>query len=163
MQAAQCAMHYNRCARFITGRFISKEDDTWIFPDNTKRLELVDLLSIGDCFKNRRGTVLCYAVGTEIYSKCQKSAVFKKLDDKLEWRREKNSVCLDLQNQNSIFDEAEISELGVMPSTLYCWFWCLIVSCQITPCDVSATVKQTVSMWWLKKLLNIVRIVHQGP
>lgn len=89
---------------------------TWIFPDTTKRLELVDLLSIGDYFKNRRGAVLCYAVGTEIYSKCQKSAVFKKLDDKLEWWKEKNSVCLDLQNQNSIFDVlAKILELGVMP------------------------------------------------
>ena len=45
---------------------------------------------------------------------CKNSAVLNKSDNKLEWWRGKYAVCLNIQNQNSIFDVIEISELGVI-------------------------------------------------
>ena len=109
---------HNRCARFITGRFITKEEDTWIFPDTATTLQLADLLSIDEYIMNRRNTISEYAMGTNIYSKCKKSGNYNKSDNKLEWWRVENTVCLDIQSQNSswnsIFDVAEIPELGAI-------------------------------------------------
>ena len=109
---------HNRCARFITGRFITKEEDIWIFPDTKTTLEVADLLSIDEYIMNRRNTISEYAMGTKLYSKCANSGNFNKSDNKLEWWRVENTVCLDIPNQNSnrssIFDVAEIPELGAI-------------------------------------------------
>ena len=49
---------HNKCARFLTGRYITKVDDEWIYPDTTKTLELAHLLPIEDCIKKcRRETI----------------------------------------------------------------------------------------------------------
>jgi hypothetical protein len=82
----------------------------WIFPETKRTLELAFLLPIDDYITNRRGTVLEYAMGTEIYSKCSESAILNKSDNKLEWWRDKNLGCLEIRN--SEFDVAEIPELG---------------------------------------------------
>ena len=103
---------HNRCARFITGRFITKSDDgTWVFPETTKTLELAYLLSIDDYIIQRRGTVLEYAIETEIFRRCQSAKEFFKSDNKLEWWTGINSdsVCEETQSE---FDVAEIPELG---------------------------------------------------
>ena len=79
----------NRCARFITGRFITKEEDgTWIFPETKKTLQLAHLLTVDDY------TIFNYAMGTEIYSKCKSAADIFKSDNKLEWWRDNNSFCV---------------------------------------------------------------------
>jgi hypothetical protein len=84
---------HNRCARFITGRFITKaEDGTWIFPDTKTTLLLAHLLPIDEYITKRRGTVLKYATETEIYSKCKISADLCKSDNKLEWWNDKHSL-----------------------------------------------------------------------
>ena len=102
---------HNRCARFITGCFITKEEDgTWIFPETKKTLQLAHLLTVDDYITKRRDTIFNYAMGTEIYSKCKSAADIFKSDNKLEWWRDKNSFCVEITD--SEFDVAEIPELG---------------------------------------------------
>ena len=58
---------HNRCARIITGRFITKEEDgTWIFQETTKTLQLAH---VDEYILKGRDTITNYAMGTEIYSK----------------------------------------------------------------------------------------------
>ena len=79
---------------------------------------MADLLSIDEYIMNRRNTISEYAMGTKLYSKCANSGNFNKSDNKLEWWRVENTFCLDIPNQNSnrssIFDVAEIPELGAI-------------------------------------------------
>ena len=75
---------------------------------------MAGLLSIDDYSTNRSERISNYATGKEVFSRCKKSAILNKLDNKLEWWRDKNAVCLIIQNQNSIFDVTKISELGAI-------------------------------------------------
>ena len=76
-----------------------------------KTLQLAYLLSIDDYIIQRRGTVLEYAIETELFRRCQSAKEFFKSDNKLEWWTGINSdsVCEETQSE---FDVAEIPELG---------------------------------------------------
>ena len=61
---------HNKCARFLTGRYITKIDDKWVYPETKKTLELAHLLPVEDYIMKRITTIRTYAFGTEIYKEC---------------------------------------------------------------------------------------------
>ena len=69
------------------------------------------LLSIDEYITKRRETVSHYAEQTKIYSKCKSAVEIYKSDNKLEWWRDKNSIC---EMVHSEFDVTEIPELGAI-------------------------------------------------
>ena len=103
---------HNRCARFITGRFITKQDDgSWLFPDTKTTLQQAFLLPIDDYITKRRETVSHYVEEKKIYSKCKSAVEQFKSENKLEWWRDNNLVC---EMVHSEFGVAEIPELGAI-------------------------------------------------
>jgi hypothetical protein len=105
---------HNRCARFITGRYITKENDTWIFPETTKTLQLAGLLTVDEYINNRKGTVLGYVKSTEIFKKCKEAETEFKSDNKMEWWKGKHFTCVEIFHRKSVFDVGEIPELGAI-------------------------------------------------
>ena len=57
---------HNRCARFITGRHITKVDDQWHYPETKQTLELAHVLPVEDYIIKRKNTILDFAYNTNI-------------------------------------------------------------------------------------------------
>ena len=98
---------HNRCARFITGRFITKlEDDTWVCPDTKTTLEMADLLPIEEYIERRKNTISEYAISTNIFHDCIQKSKYIKSDNSLEWWKNLNNT------NKTVFDVAEIPVFG---------------------------------------------------
>lgn len=58
----------NKCAHFLTGRYITKVNDEWINPETKKRLDLAYLLPIEEYTKNRKNSIKSYALDRDIHT-----------------------------------------------------------------------------------------------
>ena len=111
---------HNRCARFWTGRYITKINDEWIYPDTTKSLELAYLLPIEEYMTKRKNTIQIYACETDIYEECIAKQLYIKADNTLQWwdniiqyietNEEGNNINNNLTNEteNNAYDPDEI-------------------------------------------------------
>ena len=78
-------MEDKSCARFLTGRYITKIDDEWVYPETEKTLELAHLLPIEDYIMKRLNTIRPYAFGTDIYKECVAKSGYIKGDNSRTW------------------------------------------------------------------------------
>ena len=85
---------HNRCARFITGRHITKIDDQWHYPETKQTLELAHVLPVEDYIIKRKNTILDFAYNTNVYKTCQKATRIIIADNSLEWWSQNNKVCI---------------------------------------------------------------------
>jgi hypothetical protein len=92
---------HHRCARYITGRHIRKEEEIWIYPDNKTTLELADLLPIEEYIKKRKETILIFARDIPIFQQCNTSQYMRRHNNSLVWW-DKNQI-------KSVLEVAEIS------------------------------------------------------
>ena len=99
---------HHRCSRFITGRHISLEGETWIYPSRVSTLAEADLLGVEDYIVSRKNTVREYAESTGIFNRCKMTEGHICRKNRLTWWKQ------DLQKSN----EAEISSMeSDLPST----------------------------------------------
>ena len=61
---------HHRCLRYITGKHITKEGDTWIYPSMASTLSAADLLRVEEYIENRKTTISVYAEQSDIFHKC---------------------------------------------------------------------------------------------
>ena len=100
---------HNRCARFLTGRFITKVDEEWIYPDTQKTLELAHLLPVEEYIIKRRKTLEeSYALNSEIYEECVRKSIYIKGNNNLEWWTKNHSI--NNNNNNIINNNNNINE-----------------------------------------------------
>ena len=79
---------HHRCARFITGQHIRKnDDDTWTCPSSEGVLRAAGMWTIQEYIERRRSTVMRYASNRDIYKRCETSKPLASFNMQLVWWR----------------------------------------------------------------------------
>ena len=76
---------HNRCSRFITGRHISLDGETWIYPSRTSTLQEADLLQIEEYIIKRKTTIGAYVESCNIFKSCQFWEGLTRNNNELRW------------------------------------------------------------------------------
>ena len=92
---------HNRCARFLTGRYITQKDEQWVYPETKRTLELAHLLPIEDYIIKRKTKIEEYARETAIYDECIKKSLYIKSNNSLQWWPKTN---ISIDNNNIIIN-----------------------------------------------------------
>ena len=105
---------HHRSAWFMTGRYITKINEEWVYPDTKRTLELAHLLPIEEYITNRKNTIQLYALDTDIYNDCIIKSLHTKADNSLQWwteyKQQNKEICETVysnyyyQQNNEIYD-----------------------------------------------------------
>ena len=79
---------HNRCSRFITGRHITLDGETWIYPSRASTLQEADLLGIEEYITKRKETIGPYAATSKILESCQFWEGLTRNNKELMWWRQ---------------------------------------------------------------------------
>ena len=82
---------HNRCSRFITGRHIKLDGETWVYPSRVTTLQQADLLGVEDYIVKRKDTIGAYAESTDIFNSCQSCEGYTKNNRELMWWKQQLS------------------------------------------------------------------------
>ena len=105
---------HHRSARFLTGRYITKIDDEWVYPETKKTLELAHLLPIDDYIMKRKQTIATYALQTAIYKECINKSLYIKNDNSLQWWTDmENDDNEDDDNNNNNDDNNNNNNINI--------------------------------------------------